>query len=92
MEAPAGQNDPRVRNVREMIPMTDAGMTRGDWGMCSVGKMPNGDPVGTNVHNTYLCGKWTGKVGASVAREGQKADKLPEELMQDMADGLIKPE
>lgn len=90
LESPHGEADPRVRAIREMVPATDAGMTQGQWGACKVGRMPNGDPVGSNVHQTYLCGVWTGREGASVAREGAKADTLPEELMERLDDGTLK--
>ena len=92
VDSPLGENDQRVKNLREMIPATDAGMTRGDWGACSVGKSPTGEPVGTNVHSTYLCGVWTGKTGASVAREGQAPDKLPEELMDRLGEATFDPD
>lgn len=91
LESPQGENHPKVRSIREMVPKTDASMAAGEWGACSVGKTATGEPVGTNVASTYLCDQWTGKVGASVAREGQAPDKLPEELMDRvMDDGSLK--
>lgn len=90
IKSPQGENHPKVRSIREMVPKIDASMTAGEWGACSVGKTATGEPIGTNVASTYLCDQWTGKVGASVAREGQKADALPEELMDRMSDGTLK--
>lgn len=77
---PRGEAHPVVRNIREMVPKIDGSMTLGEFGTCRMGKDPNGNPLGDFVASTYLCGTWTGKVGASVAREGEKADLLPEEV------------
>ncbi len=56
-------------------------------GCCSHGRLANGDPVGEFVFSTFLCDRWTAAQGASIAREGEKADKLPEELMDDLHNG-----
>lgn len=82
--SPLGEKHPRVLAVRHMVPLMDEKAHTGELGCCSVGKLPNGDPVGDFVFSTYLCGQWSGAEGASVAREGEKADKLPEELMEDL--------
>lgn len=84
MKSPLGEKSQPVVNIREMVPKTDAQVTGGVWGSCKVGRKPNGDPVGDFVHQTYLCGRWSGVTGASIAREGEKLDKLPEELMEDL--------
>lgn len=81
--SPLGEQDERVKNVRAMVPQMDVNVERKQWVTCSTGKDPSGNPVADFVHHTYLCSKWTGAVGASVAREGEKLDKLPEELMED---------
>lgn len=39
------------------------------------------------VSDKFLCDRWTAKQGASVARAGQTADKLPEELKDIHGDG-----
>lgn len=53
---------------------------------CKVGRTAKGDPVGDMVAHNYLCEKWSAAEGASLARAGQKADDLPEELA-DKLDG-----
>lgn len=81
VSSPLGESHPKVLAIRQMVPMVDGGIERHEWGMCRVGKQPDGSPVGEFVHRVYLCQIWTGAEGASVAREGQKADMLPEEVM-----------
>jgi hypothetical protein len=87
LDSPMGEKHPRVLAVRHMVPLIDEQAHLGKIGCCSVGKQPNGDPVGDFVFSTYLCGQWSGAEGASVAREGEKADALPEELMERMNSG-----
>jgi len=82
IESPLGEKDPRVVAVRHMIPLTDKKAHLGELGCCSVGKQPDGALVGDFIFSTYLCGQWSGAEGASVAREGEKADALPEELLE----------
>jgi hypothetical protein len=83
LASPEGENDRRVKNIRGMVPAMDAAFEKNQWVCCAVGKKPDGTPVDRFVAATYLCNVWTGATGASVAREGQKADKLPEELFED---------
>lgn len=84
MKSPLGEASQPVVNIRQGVPKIDGLITVGAMGACKTGRKPNGDPVGDFVHQTYLCGRWTGMTGASVAREGEALDKLPEELMEDM--------
>lgn len=48
-------------------------------GICGAGKVNS-----EYVANNYLCDGWTGKQGASLAREGAKPDLLPEELREEV--------
>lgn len=79
--SPHGENDVRVENTRTMVDSLDhlvaqrmVGVCRGD------GRTAKGEPVGDFTLHGLLCDRWTGKVGASVAREGRALDTLPEEL------------
>ena len=86
LNSPDGEKNERVMAIRKHVPMIDAAMTSHEWTMCDVGVKADGTPVSGFLHVTYLCGKWTGAEGASVAREGAAPDKLPEELMERMGD------
>jgi hypothetical protein len=89
LNSPQGENNQVVRNIRGQVPQFDHAIHTKKLGCCSVGKDANGNPVGDFVFSTFLCGQWTATEGASVAREGQAADKLPEELMDRMVDKPI---
>lgn len=82
LESPMGEEDPQVRNIRRMTDAIDQGIRIGSLTRCrgQVGRDAQNNPVGDLVKSNYLCDKWTAKTGASVAREGQKADPLPMEL------------
>lgn len=84
LDSPRGEDDQRVVNMRHMVDAVDTGIATFNLGTCTGGGVDaNENPVGTFVKNNYLCHKWTGATGASVARAGQKADKLPMELLDD---------
>lgn len=82
---PEGEEHPKVVQIRRMVNTVDHGIASGHLGICLAGKA-NAD----FVDNAYLCDHWTGRTGASLAREGQKADKLPEELREE-ADAAAAP-
>jgi hypothetical protein len=87
LESPQGEDDERVKNIKGMVNKLDHEIARGSAGTCSGGgKTANNDPVGEYVVHNFLCGQWSGASGASIARGGAKADKLPEEL-QERLDG-----
>ena len=48
---------------------------------------PSSEKYQSYVSDRYLCDRWNAKQGASVARAGQAADKLPEELKDIHGDG-----
>lgn len=84
-----GENDPKVVNIRRMVDNVDHQVFSGTVIRCSSnpkGRTARGEPVGDLVAANYLCDRWRGATGASIARAGQKADALPEELA-DKLDG-----
>ncbi len=77
LEAPLGEEDPRVLALRKMVPEVDVGMEQVVWGICAKGKME-----ADFVHSTGLCADgWSGKQGASLATQG-KTDILPMEALE----------
>jgi hypothetical protein len=76
---PGGEEHAQVRNIRLMVNTLDHAIVLGKTGMCAI------QAVDTDfVNDAYLCVSWTGAIGASLARAGGEADKLPEELMADI--------
>jgi hypothetical protein len=68
--------------MRQLMKLAGEAIKTGGLGMCKIGKPPS-DFV---AHN-YLCEDgWTGKQGASLAREGAAPDLTPGEL-RDIVDG-----
>lgn len=85
LESGQGEDDHRVYNIRGMVDKLDHEIARGSAGVCKGGgKDPQGNDVGDFVVHNYLCSKWSAAQGASMARGGQKADKLPEELQEEL--------
>jgi len=84
--SPMGEEDPKVVNIRTMVDKVDHGVASGALLRCTKGRTADGKDVGDFVVHNYLCDRWSGKQGASLAREGGKADILPEELA-DKIDG-----
>lgn len=82
MNSPAGEDHPKVKAIRQQVPMMDSQMAAKQFVACHVGRDPKGNPVGDFVHCTYLCDRWTARQGASIARAGSAPDRLPEELHQ----------
>lgn len=82
-DSPQGENDVRVENIRKMVNTLDHAVVQRKAGICTGdGKTADGNPVGDLVAHSFLCSEWSGAQGASIARGGQKADELPEELKQ----------
>lgn len=84
--AAVGGKNPSVRRAVEEARRADARFTlfniassRGEIGICM-----KGGSESDFVHHAYLCGKWTGREGHSLATEGHATDKLPEELVDDL--------
>ncbi len=89
-ESPQGEQDQRVTNIKQMVNRVDHLVAKGQLGVCS---NPGGpiDAKGKHIEadlfqHSFLCSKWDAAQGASLAREGAKADDLPEELV-DKVDG-----
>lgn len=76
-----GTADARLDQIRSM----DAAVKGGVVGMCM-----KGGTTTDFVEHRYLCDKWNGREGASVARAGQKADMLPGELQERALDRVKK--
>jgi hypothetical protein len=89
LELPSGpQGDARVAQIKQMGKLVESGQV----GMCMKGARPAalGGPEGDFVHLKFLCDRWDGRDGHSVATAGKPLDKLNEELW-DIAEGRAKP-
>ena len=77
--SPLGAKDPAVMEIRanfaKVAAMLDEEIPR--IGLCGENKQPG------MIMHAYLCDHWSGAQGASIARAGEKADALPEELMEE---------
>lgn len=81
LQSPLGEEDPKVKGIRRMVHHVDHGVASKTLGMClGHGVNRNGDPVGDLVMSTYMCDRWTGAQGSSIARAGEAIDILPAEL------------
>lgn len=91
MSSKLGENHPKVMSIRSMVDTVDHGVASQAIMRCGTnlvrpGRTANGQPVGDLVANNYLCDRWSGRQGASIARAGQGPDKLPEELADKLGD------
>jgi hypothetical protein len=84
VEDAEGEDSVRVTNIRKMVNTIDHGIALNMIGTCMIGASE-----ADLVVNSYLCDKWNGAQGASVARAGARPDKLPGELMEDMQNGIL---
>jgi hypothetical protein len=82
LNSPQGEKHPTVVQYRRVIDIYDHGVGTGAMVRCDVGRTANGNPVGDLVANAFLCDRWTGRDGASLARIDGKLDVLPEELRE----------
>jgi hypothetical protein len=74
----------RCFNIKKMVDSLDHLVASGHVGCCKGGgRTANGEQVGDFVVHSFLCDRWSGVSGASLAREG-KTDLLPEELAENM--------
>jgi hypothetical protein len=89
-ESPHGEEDQKVINIRKMVNRTDHLVAMKQVGVCSNPTRPvdaNNNQINADLfQHSFLCSKWDGAQGASMAREGARADDLPEELV-DKVDG-----
>lgn len=79
-------NSETRQRLAHKIDVIDHSVAAGALKHCTKGVTAAGEPVGDLVAHNYLCSKWSGQQGASLAREGGKLDELPEELI-DKVDG-----
>jgi hypothetical protein len=81
LKSPLGEEDPRIRNIRTMIDDCDHLVATGHLGVClGGGHTEDGNPVGDLVTHAFMCDRWSGVSGASLARgEDGKLDPLPME-------------
>lgn len=77
LESPRGENDPRVVNIRRMIQIGDEGVRQRAMIKCGPGYAE-----GDLVASSYMCTKWTGATGASIALGGERINDLAEELRE----------
>jgi len=80
---PRGMASPRAANIVRTVEAADVGIAAGSFGMCLDPKRDAQEGEGSAgdfVQASYLCNHWTGAQGASVARAGDRADDLPQEL------------
>lgn len=82
---PMGERAPQVMRLKHMINETDKAVAAGLLCRCRV----EGSPADL-ISLGFLCDKWTAAQGASVARDGAPVDKLPGELMEEVANGSLK--
>lgn len=81
---PLKEQAPQVIQIRRMVDAADKGVAAGLLAKCKV----NGSPADL-ISIGFLCDKWTGAQGSSVARDGSPVDKLPGELMEQVASGEL---
>lgn len=74
-----GENDQRVYNIRKFVNDLDHLVAVRMIGVCvGGGRTADGNPVGDFVVHSFLCDRWSGVSGSSLATGG-KTDPLPEE-------------
>lgn len=93
MNSKLGEQHPKVQNIKQMVNTIDHQVAAGllircGQGLVTIGRTANGEPVGDLVTANYLCDRWTGAQGASIARAGQAPDALPEELADKIGNAL----
>jgi hypothetical protein len=74
----AKDDDPRLKQLKDMDRMVATGCV----GICMKGSRPKemGGPEGEFVAYAFLCDRWDGRDGHSLATAGKPVDKLNEEL------------
>lgn len=77
---PRGEKTPSVINTRKMVRDAGAAIQAGLFGICTT--LNPAPEVKDFVQASFLCDRWTGRQGASVARAGSGLDSLPAELKE----------
>jgi hypothetical protein len=79
--SPDGEKDHKVVNIRRTTALIDEAVGNSSLIKCTGnGVDRHGNSVGDLVRSVYLCHKWSGAQGASIARAGEAPDLLPQEL------------
>ncbi len=87
LQSQQGEDDPEVVAIRRQVDQVDGHCARKEIFTCGQGRTADGQPVGDFIASAFLCDRWSGQVGASLARaDNGKLDDLPEEL-RDKIDG-----
>ena len=71
--SPQGENHPKVVNIKRMVMLCDAAVEAGTMVRCG-----GGYDKSELVANTFMCERYVGATGASVAREGERINDLAE--------------
>lgn len=85
-----GEDHVTVRNIRSQVDLFDHAVAMGEARRCTnrLARTGSGGDIGDLVAHNYLCANgWSAAEGASIARAGQKADPLPEELLERLDGG-----
>jgi hypothetical protein len=71
----------RVKSIMKTVDTMDRSVGQGAFRICF--RNGAGDRGGKYISAQYLCDKWTGMSGTSMATSGHALDKLPDELRED---------
>lgn len=77
VDSPRGENDQRVLNIRRMIVVLDEGVSTRAMVRCGGGYNET-----DLIANSFMCHRYVGATGASVAREGERINDLPEDVRE----------
>lgn len=87
LNSPLGERDETVVRIRRVVEASDQAIAGRKLVACDVGITEKNEPVGDFVASAFLCRKWSGRTGHSLARHDDgKPDTLPEEL-REIVDG-----
>lgn len=76
--------------VSNQLSLFDRQVENGEIGRCRIGGVDTRDNPVDFIHMKYLCHKWSGRDGSSVATSGRPLDKLPDELRDDADSAVAK--
>lgn len=79
---PLGENHPKVVNIKRMVQLTDEAVARKAMVRCAGGGRNAQGEQSDLYANSFMCERWTGAAGASVARGGERINDLPEEMRE----------
>jgi len=82
IESPKGGNDPAAKQLCSRVDQIDQAVQQRKLIRCTKGIVANGNPVGDLVADAFMCERWTGRDGSSLAKIEGKVDLLPDELRE----------